>query len=54
MTAVNVKPLLSAELSVNGQTSHLIKRPGSGDDVTGAAFKQQAEIIPDKFDPLIL
>ncbi len=38
----------------NSQTSHLIKRPGSGDDVIGAALKQQADIIPDIFIPQIL
>lgn len=36
------------------KTSHLIERPGSGDDVPGAAFKQQAEVIPYVFFPQIL
>ncbi len=54
MTGVNVKLLFSAELSVNSQTSHLIKRPGLGDDVMGAALKQQAEITLDIFGPQIL
>ncbi len=49
-----MKPLFSAELSVNSQTSHLIKRPGQEIDVPMAALKQQAKIIPDIFIPQIL
>jgi len=38
----------------NSQSSHLTERPGSGDDVPGTAFKQQAEVIHDVFVPQIL